>query len=134
MRSTPRFHALTAALALALAPLAARAADPTPEQQRDAGLFLYSLQLPKQALACAERIPGYDARFQPAFARCKAQNAGTIANGEAFMRAAAKEAGQPFESDLEKASQARADGLRRATPEALAKTCDALLDLVDAPR
>jgi hypothetical protein len=131
-RATPLGVALVALFAFSCAHAAA--ADPTPGQQRDAGLYLYSIQLPKQAMACAERIAGYDARFQPAFVRWKAQNAASIANGEAFMRAAATDANRPFEADIARVTQADADLLRRATPEGLAKTCDALLELVDAGR
>jgi hypothetical protein len=87
--------AFTLSVAIAIPELA----HASPEQ--DALLFLDSRVLPKKASACSARIPGYPARFEPAFRTWLARNKAHLASGEAFLRADAERTKVPFEPDVE---------------------------------
>lgn len=78
-------------------PVAAQA----PSVEHDALLFLDAQVLPKKAAACAARIPGFSARFDPVFRAWLAANRSRIAAGEAFLRADAEKTRNPLERDVQ---------------------------------
>jgi hypothetical protein len=97
--------------------------------QAHAMAFLDSLAMPARAAVCAEKQPGYQDRFQPAFARWREAHQADIAAGEATMRQAATSAGAgaTMDSDLKTVTQRTVDLLRAAPPEKQQQECDGML-------
>jgi hypothetical protein len=116
--------ALAAALWIAVsAPEHAQATSP----EHDALLFLDSQVLPKKAAACSARIPGYSARFEPAFRTWLSTNKDHLASGEAFLRADAERTKVPFEPDVQAVIDVVSRQWTTAPLPVLQENCDALL-------
>lgn len=102
-----------------------RCAQASPEQ--DALLFLDSRVLPQKAAACAARITGYPARFDPAFGAWLARNQERVASGEAFLRADAERTRVPFEPDVQAVAVRISQQWTSAPLPTLQDNCEALL-------
>ena len=123
--------------ALALLGGAALAADAPAAQsnspEADASLYGQSVTLPRQAAACAERIPDYMPRFQKAYELWRGQNEAQIANGSRFIHDQAKVGGVDADAGMSKLAEADSDRLRRISIELLARHCQLMLESMAPP-
>jgi hypothetical protein len=120
---------LALALCLAVSALEqARAASPA----EDALLFLDSQVLPQKALACSARIPGYSAKFEPAFRAWLSTNKAHVTSGEAFLRADAERTKVPFERDVQQVIDAVSQQWTAAPLTVLQDNCEAMLRQLSA--
>jgi hypothetical protein len=116
--------ALAAILGIVVAtPAFAQATSP----EQDALLFLDSQVLPKKAAACAARITGYAAKFEPAFRSWLAANKEHLASGEAFLRADAQRTQVPFERDVQAVIGVISQQWTSAPLSVLQENCEAML-------
>jgi hypothetical protein len=120
-----RGNSLAFVLTFSIAVAMPRCAHASPEQ--DALLFLDSRVLPQKAAACAARITGYPARFDPAFGAWLARNQERVASGEAFLRADAERTRVPFEPDVQAVAVRISQQWTSAPLPTLQDNCEALL-------
>ena len=111
---------------------AALAADLPPASsdspEADASLYGESVTLPRQALACTERIADYAPRFQKSYDAWKAENAAHIANGSKFIHDQARVGGVDADAGMAKLADADLERLRKTSLELLARHCQLMLE------
>jgi len=132
LRSTLLVLAVSATLGgAAFAAEAPAAQSDSPEA--DASLYGQSVTLPKQAVACAERIADYMPRFQKFYDICRTQNASRIASGGKFVHEQAAKGGIDADEGMAKLADADVERLRKTSVELLARHCQLMLDSLAPP-
>jgi len=122
---------LTITAALCLAAFLPEHARASPEH--DALLYLDARVLPRKAVACSARIPGYLARFEPAFRTWLSRNKARVNSGEAFLRAEAERTKVPFEPDIQSVGASMAQQWTALPMVTLQDNCEALLLQLNDP-
>jgi hypothetical protein len=132
LRSTLLVLAVSATLGgAAFAAEAPAAQSDSPEA--DASLYGQSVTLPKQAVACAERIADYMPRFQKFYDIWRTQNASRIASGGKFVHEQAAKGGIDADEGMAKLADADVERLRKTSVELLARHCQLMLDSLAPP-
>jgi hypothetical protein len=133
---TFRTHLLAFAVSATLGG-AALAADLPPASsdspEADASLYGQSVTLPRQAVACSERIAGYTPRFQKFYDAWMSENATHIANGSKFIHDQARVGGVDADAGMIKLADADLERLRKTSLELLARHCQLMLDSMAPP-
>jgi hypothetical protein len=83
--------------------------------------------MPKKADICANKIPGYSDKFEPAFAHWKKANATRLSAGETFLRADAEKNKMPFQLNVQSVAVISAQVLEKASQPLLEENCNAML-------
>ena len=116
---------------------AAFAAEPpaalSDSPEADASLYGQSVTLPRQAVACAERIADYTPRFQKFYEAWKSENAAHIANGSKFIHDQARVGGVDADAGMAKLADADVERLRKTSLELLARHCQLMLESMAPP-
>jgi hypothetical protein len=133
---TFRIH-LLALVASATFGGAALAADPPAAQsnspEAEASLYGQSVTLPRQAMACSERIADYLPRFQKVYDAWRAENAAHIANGSNFIHEQARVGGVDADAGMAKLADSDVERLRKTSLELLARHCQLMLESMAPP-
>ena len=101
--------------------------------EADASLYGQSVTLPRQAVACSERIADYLPRFQKFYDAWTKENATHIANGNKFIHEQAKVGGVDADSGMAKLADADVERLRKISVELLARHCQLMLESMAPP-
>ena len=101
--------------------------------EAEAVLYGQSVTLPRQAVACAERIADYMPRFQRFYDAWKAENATRIANGGKFIHEQAAKGHVDADAGMIKLADADAERLRKTSIELLARHCQLMIDSLAPP-
>ncbi len=133
---TFRTHLLSFAVLACFGGAALAAEEPSASSngpEAEASLYGQSITLPRQAAVCAERIAGYQARFQKFYDQWHAENATHIANGDKFIHEQASKGGVDADAGLRKLADADVERLRKTSVELLAKHCQLIIDSMAPP-
>ena len=101
--------------------------------EAEASLYGQSVTLPRQAVACAERIADYMPRFQRFYDAWKTENATRIANGGKFIHEQAAKGKVDADAGMIKLADADAERLRKISTELLARHCQLMLESMAPP-
>jgi hypothetical protein len=116
---------------------AALAADPpvasSDSPEADASLYGESVTLPRQAVACSERIADYLPRFQKSYDAWRSANATHIANGSQFIHDQARVGGVDADAGMAKLADADLERLRKTSLEMLVRHCQLMLESMAPP-
>ena len=107
------------------------ASSDSPESE--ASLYGQSVTLPRQAVACAERIADYMPRFQRFYDAWKAENATRIANGSKFIHEQAAKGKVDADAGMNTLADADVERLRKTSIELLARHCQLMLESMAPP-
>jgi hypothetical protein len=133
---TLRIHLLALAVSAMLGGTAFAAEEPVAlsnSPEADATLYGQSVTLPRQAVACAERIADYTPRFQKFYDAWSHENAAHIANGGKFIHEQAARGGVDADAGMSKLADADVDRLRKTSVELLARHCQLMLESMAPP-
>ena len=115
--------------ALAAEPPAASSDSP----EADASLYGQSVTLPRQAVACSERVADYMPRFQKFYDAWRTENAAQIAVGNKFIHDQASKGGVDADAGMAKLADADVERLRKTSTELLARHCQLMLESMAPP-
>jgi hypothetical protein len=101
--------------------------------EADASLYGQSVTLPRQAVACSERIADYQPRFQKFYDAWAKENAAHIANGSKFIHEQAKVGGVDADAGMAKLADSDVARLRKTSLELLARHCQLMLESMAPP-
>ncbi len=133
---TFRTHLLALAVSATLGGAAFAAEPPAAlsnSPEADASLYGQSVTLPRQAVACSERIADYLPRFQKFYDAWRNENATHIANGSKFIHEQARVGGVDADAGMAKLADADVERLRKTTVELLARHCQLMLESMAPP-
>ena len=133
---TSRIHLLALVVSAILGGTAFAAELPVAQSnspEADASLYGQSVTLPRQAVACSERIADYMPRFQKFYDAWRAENASHIVNGGKFIHDQAKVGGVDADAGMAKLADADAERLHKTSLELLAKHCQLMLESMAPP-
>jgi hypothetical protein len=133
---TFRTHLLALVVSATLGGTASAAEPPAAQSnspEADASLYGQSVTLPRQAVACSERIADYLPRFQKFYDAWTKENATHIANGSKFIHEQAKVGGVDADSGMAKLADADVERLRKTSVELLARHCQLMLESMAPP-
>jgi hypothetical protein len=133
---TFRTHLLAFAVSASLGGAALAAEPPaalSDSPEADASLYGQSVTLPRQAVACSERIADYTPRFQKFYDAWKHENATHIANGDKFIHEQARVGGVDADAGMSKLADADLERLRKTSLELLVRHCQLMLDSMAPP-
>jgi len=133
---TLRTHFLVLAVSATLGGAALAAEPPAASSdspEADASLYGQSVTLPRQAVACSERIADYMPRFQKAFDAWRRENAARIESGGRFIHEQAAKGGVNADEGMAKLAGADVERLRKTSLELLTRHCDLMLESLAAP-
>ena len=133
---TSRIHLLALVVSAILGGTAFAAELPVAQSnspEADASLYGQSVTLPRQAVACSERIADYMPRFQKFYDAWRTENATHIANGGKFIHDQAKVGGVDADAGMAKLADADAERLHKTSLELLAKHCQLMLESMAPP-
>jgi hypothetical protein len=133
---TFRTHFLALVVSATLGGTALAAETPAAQSnspEADASLYGQSVTLPRQAVACAERIADYQPRFQKFYDAWSKENAAHIANGGKFIHDQAKVGGVDADAGMAKLADADVERLRKTSLELLARHCQLMLESMAPP-
>ena len=101
--------------------------------EAEASLYGQSVTLPRQAVACAERIADYMPRFQKFYDAWKTENAARIANGGKFIHEQAAKGHVDADAGMNTLADADVERLRKTSIELLAHHCQLMLESMAPP-
>jgi hypothetical protein len=133
---TSRIHLLALVVSATLGGSAFAAETPAAQSnspEADATRYGQSVTLPRQAVACSERIADYLPRFQKFYDAWSTQNATQIADGSKFIHEQAKVGGVDADAGMAKLADADVERLRKTTLELLARHCQLMLESMAPP-
>jgi hypothetical protein len=133
---TSRIHLLALVVSAILGGTASAAEPPAAQSnspEADASLYGQSVTLPRQAVACSERIADYMPRFQKFYDAWRTENATHIANGSNFIHDQARAGGVDADAGMSKLADADVERLRKTTVELLARHCQLMLESMAPP-
>ena len=133
---TSRIHLLALVVSATLGGAAFAAEPPAAlsnSPEADASLYGQSVTLPRQAVACAERIADYTPRFQKFYDAWKTENAMHIANGSQFIHDQAKVGGVDADAGMNRLADADVERLHKTSLELLARHCQLMLESMAPP-
>ena len=133
---TLRIHLLALAVSATLGGAARAAEEPVAQSngpEAEASLYGQSVTLPRQAVACAERIADYMPRFQKFYDAWSRENAVHIANGGKFIHEQAARGGVDADAGMSKLADADVERLRKTSIELLARHCQLMLESLAPP-
>ena len=133
---TYRTHLLVLAVSATLGGAALAAETPVAQSnspEADASLYGQSVTLPRQAVACSERLADYLPRFQKFYDAWSKENATAIANGSKFIHDQARVGGVDADAGMAKLADADVERLRKTSLELLARHCQLMLESMAPP-
>ena len=101
--------------------------------EAEAALYGQSVTLPRQAVACSERIADYMPRFQKFYDAWRHENAAHIDNGGKFIHEQAAKGGVDADAGMSKLADADVERLRKTSTELLARHCQLMLESMAPP-
>jgi hypothetical protein len=121
--------AILGGAALAAEPPAASSDSP----EADASLYGQSVTLPRQAVACSERVADYMPRFQKFYDAWRHDNAARIESGGRFIREQAAKGGVNADEGMARLADADVERLRKTSLDLLVRHCQLMLDSLAPP-
>ena len=133
---TFRTHLLALAVSATLGGAASAAETPVAQSnspEAEASLYGQSVTLPRQAVACSERLADYLPRFQKFYDAWSKENAAAIANGSKFVHDQARVGGVDADAGMAKLAAADVERLHKTSLELLVRHCQLMLESMAPP-